>query len=150
MMQAPYFADFYLTSAFLKDMLDRDQGILLHVNSPAAFEAWKSSAGYVATRHALLGLHKALLQDLAGTGVKSCHVVFGHVDTPYISRHGLDKTSFPLLDRIVPVLSADRCAAELLKLAKTPKPWTIKPFMMWFFMHHARLFPRLTRWMMRF
>ena len=83
MMNAPYFAAFTITHAFLPGMLERDSGTIISVNSPACIAAWPSSVGYAATRAALKGFHDALSQDLAATGVNACHVIFGRIDSPY-------------------------------------------------------------------
>ena len=42
MMNAPYFAAFNVTHAFMSDMLSRRSGVLIHVNSPVAEMVWPS------------------------------------------------------------------------------------------------------------
>ena len=83
MIRAPYLAAFNASQIFMNDMLQRKSGVLVHVNSPACFMPWPSAVGYTASRFALRGLHEALCQDLVGTGVRSCHVVFGRIDSAY-------------------------------------------------------------------
>ncbi len=87
MMQAPYLAAFNMSHAFMRDMLARRSGVIIHVNSPASIFPWPSCVGYAAARWALRGLHMSLRQDLAGTGVTSCHVVFGRVDSAYFDHN---------------------------------------------------------------
>ena len=60
MMQAPYFAAFNLTHAFMRDMLNRNSGVIIHVGSPASLCPMPSGAGYNAARWALRGLHESL------------------------------------------------------------------------------------------
>jgi len=87
MMEAPYFAAFNVNHAFLRPMIDMKRGVLVHVSSPASLFPWPSSAGYAAARWALRGMHEALCQDLAGTGLSSCHVVFGRVSSEYFANN---------------------------------------------------------------
>ena len=53
MMRAPYFAAFNLSHAFMSEMLERDSGVLIHVNSPVSFATWPGCTGYAAARWAL-------------------------------------------------------------------------------------------------
>jgi len=150
MMEAPYLADFHLSAALLPGMLDRGSGTLIHVNSPACIAPWKHSAGYAAARHAVLGLHKAMVQDLAGSGVKSCHVIFGQIDTPYFELNHVDRTQLPFLDRTVPTMTTTQCAEVLLQVAQKPRQDTVRPRILSLYMMSARMFPRLVQWMLRF
>lgn len=150
MMDAPYLADFNLSAAVLPGMLARGSGTLIHVNSPACIAPWKSSAGYAAARHAVLGLHKALVQDLAGTGVQSCHVIFGQIDTPYFQINDVDRAQLPTLDRTVPTMTTAQCAEVLLQVARRPRQDTVRPRILRLYMASARMFPRLVSWMLRF
>jgi short-subunit dehydrogenase len=83
MMGAPFGAAYNVTHAFMRDLLDAGRGVVVHVGSPASLAPWPSSVAYTASRWALRGMHEALCQDLAGTGVHSCHVVFSEVSSEY-------------------------------------------------------------------
>ena len=48
MMNAPYFAAFNITHAFMTSMLERGSGTVIHINSPAAYFPWPSTVGYTA------------------------------------------------------------------------------------------------------
>lgn len=150
MMQAPYFAAFNVTHAFLRAMLDRGSGVILHVNSPACVVPWPSSAGYTAARAALRGFHEALSQDLAGTGVQSCHVILGKIASAYFDNNPGVLDKMPMLTRTIPTLSVERCAEALTHLAHYPRHEAISPFILRLYVSFGRLFPRLTRWMLRF
>ena len=90
MMNAPYFAAFTVTQAFLPAMLERRKGVIISINSPACYFAWPSSVGYAAARSAIRGFSEALAQDLVGTGVSACHAVFGKSSNPrYSGRLGI-------------------------------------------------------------
>ncbi len=150
MMDAPYFAAFNVTQGVMADMLARDRGTLIHVNSPACFVPWPSSVGYAAARGALRSFHEALLQDLAGTGVTSCHVIFGHTESEYFQNNpGVDQ-KFPLIDKTLPVLSVDDCAAVLADVLRRPRAQIVRPRLLALYVRQAALLPGLTRWMVRF
>lgn len=150
MMQAPYFAAFNVTNAFLGGMLARGRGVVAHVNSPACFTPWPSSVGYAASRAALRALHEAMAQDLVGTGVHSSHVVFGEIVSPYFDNNPGVIEKIPLLSRTIPKLSVETCADVLAGVLARPRYQVVAPFMLKPNLLTARLFPRFARWVLRF
>jgi len=150
MMQAPYFAAFNITQAFLPAMLERGSGLVIHVNSPACLAAWPKTAGYTAARAALLGFHRALSQDLAGTGVESCHVIFGRIDSEYFAENDVSESDMPWLGKLVPTLSVDDCGLALADIAIRPRPYAIFPFLLVPHIAVAMVAPRLAAWALRF
>ena len=77
MMAVPYFAAFYVTRAFLPEMLERGSGYIVNINSPAAWTPWPGATGYTAARFAMRGFSQALRLDLRGTGVQLLEIVPG-------------------------------------------------------------------------
>lgn len=149
MMQAPYFAAFNVTHFFLPKMLERGSGCIVHVNSPACLTPWPSSTGYAAARAALSGFHEALSQDLAGTGLHSCHVVFGKIDSAYFDNNPGVSEKFPAFAKLLPTLSTQDCARILLRVAGKPKHSTIAPFNLLVSAGLSALTPRFARWLLR-
>ena len=150
MMGAPYFAAYNTTHAVLPDMLARNAGILIHVNSPACFAAWPNSVGYAAARGALRAFHDALVQDLHGTGVRSCHVVFGEVASEYFETNGVSRDAIPKLGRILPLLSPEDCAKVIVATLRNPRTQTIRPRLLAAMERQVAILPGLSRWMLRF
>lgn len=150
MMQAPYFAASFVTRAFLQGMLDRKSGVIISVNSPACLVPWRSSVGYAAARAALQGFHEALAQDLAGTGVRSCHAILGRVDSPYFENNPGASERMPMLAKTVPTLTLQACALHLTRLAERPKHRIIVPWVLRFHAEFGRFFPGISRWLARF
>jgi len=150
MIQAPYLAAFNVTHAFMKEMLSRRSGVFVHVNSPASIFPWPSSVGYTAARWALRGLHESLCQDLAGTGVLSCHVIFGRVNSPYFEHNPGVAASMPRIAGMVRTLSTDECGRVIARLAEHPKRELLYPFMLRFYGWNYRIAPVLVRWLLRF
>jgi len=150
MMNAPYFAAFNITHAFLPSLLARGAGQIMHINSPACVAAWPNSAGYAAARAALLGFHRALSQDLAGTGVESSHIIFGRVDTAFFADNNVQESDIPWLDKLIPRLSAEDCAEALADVALRPRPYAIFPFLLVPHIAVAMVAPRFAAWLLRF
>ncbi len=149
MMQAPYLAAFNVTHAFMRDMLARRSGVIIHVNSPAAIFPWPSSVGYAAARWALRGLHEALCQDLAGTGVRSCQVVFGKVSSPYFAHNPGVEEAMPGIARTIRTLTPAECGKLIARVAQRPRRQVLHPFMLRFYGWTHSLFPPLPRWLLR-
>ncbi len=149
MMQAPYYAASFVTRAFLQGMLDRKSGVIINVNSPACLVPWRSSVGYAAARAALQGFHEALAQDLAGTGVRTCHAIFGKIDSPYFDNNPGVLDKMPMLAKTIPTLSPEACAVQLTRLAERPKHRIVSPWVLRVHTEFGRLFPGTTRWLAR-
>jgi uncharacterized protein len=149
MIRAPYLAAFNITHAFIRDMLERGSGVLIHVNSPASIFPWPSSVGYAAARWALRGLHESLMQDLAGTGVRSCHLVLGRVDSPYFEHNPGAAEAMPGIARTVRTLSTAECGRVIAQLAEHPRHELVHPFMLRLYGWNYRLAPGLVLWLLR-
>ncbi len=149
MVQAPYLAAFNMTHAFMRDMLRRRSGVLIHVNSPAALCSWPSAVGYVAARCALRGLHESLLHDLAGTGVSSCQVIFARVDSEYFDHNPGVTEHMPLLARTLRTLSPAECGRIIAELAERPRPESLHPGVLRLYALAGRMAPGAVRWLLR-
>jgi len=149
MIGAPYLAAANASRMFLSDMLDRRSGTLIHVNSPACYMPWPSAVGYTASRFALRGLHEALCQDLAGSGVKTCHVVFGRIDSEYFAHNPGVAERVPGIAATIRTLAVDECASVLADVAAKPRKLVVYPFMLRVFYWSNLVAPWLTRWLLR-
>lgn len=145
MMEAPYLAAFNVTSAFLRPMLQRGSGVIIHVGSPASIIPWPGATAYVAARWALRGLHEALRQDLRGTGLSSCHVVFGEVSSPYFETNAVQRETLPRLSRWLPVTTPRECAQVIVATIERPRAQVLHPPVLRALLASARLAPPVGR-----
>ena len=145
MMDAPYFAAYNTTHAFMPALLKAGRGVLIHVGSPASLGTWPGATAYTAARWALRGLHEALRQDLRGTGVATCHVLFGEVESEYFATNAVDRSEFPVLARYLPVMTPRECAEVILDTIRRPRPQVLYPrAYRWLFAQY-RMFPAAGR-----
>lgn len=147
MMDAPYHAAFNLTHAFMPALLQRGSGLIVHVNSPASALTWPGATGYAAARWALRGLHEALCQDLAGTKVRSTHVVVGLVRSEYWIHNPDSERHLPAAARIIPPLTPEECAEVILRVVRRPRREVIHPFLLRVFYWAGTIAPPLVRWL---
>lgn len=75
-----------VTTACLPDMVAARRGVVVNVASTAGLRGFKYVAAYVASKHALVGLTRALAEDLRGKGVAVHAVCPGFLDTPMTER----------------------------------------------------------------
>ncbi len=149
MMAAPYFAAFNVTHAFMADMLARGAGVVIHVGSPVSIMTWPHCPGYAAARWALRGLHEALCDDLAGTGVHSCHVVFGKVSTGYFDANPDSEDKIPGIGSLIRTSTPEQCARVILRTIARPRRQVLYPLMLRVFAWVYALLPWPTRWLVR-
>lgn len=149
MLKAPALAALLVSRAFLPALLTEGRGVLVHVNSPACIAPWPSSVGYATARFALRGFHEALAQDLVGSGVRSCHVIFGQISSGYFDNNPGTLEKMPALAKWMPTLSPDDCARHLVRLADAPRHSAIHPWPLRVMLGLGTLTPGLTRWLAR-
>ncbi|MDH4188420.1 MAG: SDR family oxidoreductase [Nitrospira sp.] len=149
MIGSPYLAAANASRMFLSDMLHRRSGTLIHVNSPACYMPWPSAVGYTASRFALRGLHEALSQDLVGSGVKTCHVVFGRINSEYFDHNPGVAERMPGIAATVRTLAVEECANILANVAAKPRKLLVHPFVLRFYYWSNLVAPWLTRWLLR-
>ena len=77
---------FLLTRALLPGMLERDDGRVVFVASTAAHTGSRYTTAYTASKHAMLGLARAVAAEVVGTGVTSNAVCPSFVRTPMTER----------------------------------------------------------------
>ena len=145
MMGAPFLAAANVTAVFLGGMVERGSGVLLHVGSPASFQPWPGAVAYASARFALRGLHEALRVDLEGTGVSTCHVLFGEVTSSYFENNPGSREHIPTVARIIPKMTPEQCAATLWQTALHPRPELFEPFLLRAFFILQRVFPFIVR-----
>jgi short-subunit dehydrogenase len=138
MLDAPFRAAYHVTQAFLADLLAQRSGVLIHVGSPASILPWPSATAYTVSRWALRGLHEALRQDLAGTGVHTCHVLFGEVSSEYFTANPGSYEHIPKVGKLIPVSTPAECAEVIVRTLHRPRPVVFHPFLLRVF-HWANL-----------
>jgi uncharacterized protein len=150
MMKAPYFAAFNIIHAFIPGMLEQRHGVIIHISSPASIFTWPSCAGYAAARWALRGLHESLCDDLYGTGVRSCHIIFGKVSSPYFDHNPNTEEKIPGIAKTIPTISTEESAKIIARAVRRPRRYIIHPFMLRMYYWNHLVFPWSTRWLLRY
>ena len=127
MLGAPFLSAWNVTRAFLPGMLRRGSGTVIHVGSPASVAPWPGATGYTTSRWVLRGLHEALRQDLSGTGVHSCHVLFGEVSSEYFTANPDTHEHIPKVGRLIPTTTPERAAEVVLRTIARPRSTVFHP-----------------------
>jgi short-subunit dehydrogenase len=145
MMAAPYFAAFFVTRAFITDMLERGSGHIVNLTSPASRIVWPGAIAYIATRWALEGFTWALEADLRGTGIKVSLVTAAKVNTPYFRHNPGSEERIPGVSRLMPTVSAEQVADAIVKAVERERSTVIVPPMLKALYAAHRISPRIVR-----
>ena len=76
---------FYMTRAFLPGMIDANAGHVISNASTAALEGFRFTAAYTASKHALLGMMRALAAEYRKTGITFSTLCPGFTRTQILS-----------------------------------------------------------------
>jgi len=149
MLDAPLRAAWNTSHAFMADLLEAGAGVIVHVGSPASLAPWPGANGYTVARWGLRGLHEALRQDLHGTGVRTCHVVFGEVTSDYFLANPDSQQHIPRVARLIPVISPERAASVILRVIDRPRAQVFHPRVLGLMQAANRCAPGLVRTLAR-
>jgi len=147
MMSAPYFAAFFVTRAFVQDMVRRGSGRIANVNSPMAYLVIPGATGYAACRCALRGFNDSLRADLRGTGVGVTHLVFGEVTSDYFDNNPGAHDRIPSISKIIPTLSPEKTARYIVRAIQADKDIIVRPLIMKMIVIFTRFMPGTSAWL---
>lgn len=149
LLDAPYRSAYHVTSAFLPDLLTQRGGVIVHVGSPASVVPWPGATGYTIARWALRGYHEALLQDLHGTGVRSCHVMFSTVTSEYFTTNADSYPHAPAVGRWIPAITPLEAAEVVVRTLHGPRDEVLHPRVLRAMRVGERLVPGVARTVVR-
>jgi NAD(P)-dependent dehydrogenase (short-subunit alcohol dehydrogenase family) len=111
-------APFLLCRAFAPGMVERGAGRIVNVASTAGERGYAYVAAYCAAKHGVVGLTRALAQELATTGVTVNAVCPGYTETSLLER---------AVDGIVAATGRDGDAARRALLRENPMGRFVRP-----------------------
>jgi short-subunit dehydrogenase len=143
MMAVPFFGAFYLTRAFLADMLKRNSGRIVNLTSPAGFAPFPHSTGYSVARWAMRGFAEALRADLYGTGIGVTLITPGHIkDSDYWQSNIDSEARIPGISKLMRSLTSKEVGKTIVRAVEREKETVFYPGMLHFISVLLRLFPK--------
>ena len=149
MTAVPYHAAFYVTRAFIEEMIARRSGRIVNLTTPGAYFPWPGSAAYASARWAVRGFTEALRQDLHGTGVGVTLVVPGKVTSEYFAHNPGAEERIPKIARIMRTLTPEQTADAIVAGIEHQRAEVFVPVELRLLELQARLFPGITRWLVQ-
>lgn len=113
-MAVPYFGAFYITKAFLPEMLARKHGHIVNMTSYAGFIPFSGATAYIVARKAMIGFHEALAADLHKTGINCSLAYFAKVTSTYWEHNPGSEIKLPKAQVLIPVITPQKAAQALL------------------------------------
>ena len=141
MIELPYLAAFYVTRAFLPDLLARGSGHLVSITSPASYLAWPNAAAYIAARQALKGFTDATRAELGGNGIFVTLVVLGAVESAYWEHNPGSRENVP---KGLPSMTTAEAAETIVRAIERRKKRMVRPALLKLLFALEGLFPGLT------
>ena len=141
MMMLPYGAAFALTHGFLPAMLERRQGLIVNITSPASRLAWPGATAYAVARWAMRGFNSALQADLRGTGVRAMLVTPGKISSTYFSNNPGSEERIPWIAKLIPTWTPEQVARAIADALEADKRELVVPGTAALFLPAAALLP---------
>lgn len=110
---------FLVTRSLLPSMLERGEGLIVHIGSTAGRKAFPGNAAYSASKFGLRGFHEVLLEEVRGTGVRATLLEPAATDTSIWD--SLDPDNDPGLPVRADMMQPDDVAAAVLFVATRPE-----------------------------
>lgn len=148
MMAVPYFAAFYVTRAFMPDMLKRNSGHIINISSVGSRFVWPGATAYLAARWAVRGFTEALRADLYGTGIRVTLFESGVVGSPYWEHNPGSLERVPKMGQLIPPLTPEQVGEAIVKGVERNKRLIVIPFMMRLTYWQHAVVPWLVQWLM--
>ena len=92
---------------------------------------------------------ESLCDDLRGTGVRSCHVLFGRVSSPYFEHNPDSEEKIPGIAKTVRTITPEETARVIARTIRRPRRQVIYPLTLRLYAWSFAVFPWLTRWLLR-
>ena len=146
-MAVPYYSAFYMTRAFLPEMLKADKGHIVNMTSYAGFIPFAGATAYIVARKAIIGFHEALAADLHRTNIKVSLAYFAKVQSTYWENNPGSEEKLPGAQVLIPVISPGRAARAVFKGVQKRRSHIYTPFILFFFNLFIRHCPVLSRWL---
>ena len=148
MMTVPYFATFFVTRAFLPDMLKRNSGHIVNVSSVGSRFVWPGATAYLAARWAVRGFTEALRADFHGTGLRVTLYESGVVQSPYWEHNAGSRERVPKMGTLIPPLTLEQVGEAVVNGVERNKRLIVIPFMMRLTYWQHAVLPWLVQWLM--
>ena len=127
MLDAPFRAAYHLTHAFMADLLAQRAGVVVHVGRRRRCCRGRHRWPTTCSRWALRGLHESLSQDLVGTGVHTCHVLFGEVSSEYFDVNPGSHEHIPTVAAPIGLSTPGECAEVIVRTIHRPRREVFPP-----------------------
>ena len=143
-LMVPLLCAMLLSKGLLPVMLNRNDGRIINIITPASYFDLPYMAPYTASRTGLLSFSRSLDEEVRDQGVRVRTVCPAWVETEYLNNNASDGDWFPKVANYFPVITAEQSADYVID-AITGSKQEIKPaFLLKLFTLSYRWFPRLS------
>ncbi len=148
MMAVPYFGAFYITKAFLPEMIERNSGHIVNMTSYAGFIAFSGATAYIAARTAMVGFNNALAADLHKTKIKISLAYFAKVKSDYWQNNPGSEERLPASQVLIPAITPQKAAKAIVSGVIKNRKRIFTPFMILIMNGLIRFLPFIARLIM--
>jgi len=145
MIKVPFLSAFFITKAFMPEILKRNSGYIINMTSFAGVFAFSGATSYIASRKAMVGFHEALTADLYHTKIRTAISYFAKVESSFWNNNPGSEIRLPKAQVLIPSITAEKAAKTIVKGIQNNRSKIRAPFMIPVIEFLAWLTPQITR-----
>lgn len=149
-MLIPYAAAMIACHTVVPGMLERKEGHIVNLTSPAGYIPMPYMAPYTSSRHAMVGFSLSLHSELEEGGVGISLLCPGFVNTEYFDRNNTSRDWFPKISRYFSVSEPEEVAEEVIQAILKNKKEVIFPWKLRLFIKIVQKIPTLSISILKF
>lgn len=126
-VQLPYGAAVAASHSVIPGMIERGEGHIVNMISPAGLLPIPNMMPYTSSRHAMVGLSQSLYEELHHKGIGVTMVCPGEVKTEYFQHNDADMRWYPKISKVFPALEPSYVARMVVEGIKNQDREIIVP-----------------------
>jgi len=143
-----YFGAFFITRAFMPEMLKRNSGHIINMSSAASVLQFPGLTGYISAHAAMRGFNNALRVDLYDTNIKTTLVSLAKIKSTFWSNNPGSEERYTKIAYLMGVPTVEHVAKKIVKGAYKGKKVVVIPFLLRPAQFIGLIFPSFMRWIL--
>ena len=142
-VQLPIASSILATRLVIEGMLNRKEGHIVNLTSPAGYFPIPYMIPYTTARFAMVGFSNSLAEEMNGKGIHVSLICPAQVNTSYFQKNDANMDWYPKISKLMPILEAEEVGKKVVQAIYQKKKEVIFPFILWAIVRTYQTLPNL-------